>query len=93
MSSDWFARAFDGVAAEFGRMVTDVRQRVVEEGTYGKIVTPRVSSITVNAPGEKSPGEGLGWFDRNFDPEPVRQQDSGRDIHGNERAPEHVRER
>ncbi len=84
--SSWLGRAFGAVSAEFGRAATDIRQRVVEEGTYGKIVTPRSQNITIGAPGEKSPGEGLGWFQRNFAPDPSRQaEQGGRDVHGNDR--------
>lgn len=102
MSSAWFARSF-------GAAIADVRQRVLEEPYYGKIVTPRATSITIGAPGEKSPGEALGWtvpggqddrgvgsgwLERNFAPDPAQQDRAGeRDIHGNERAQEHGRER
>ena len=74
-----------GIAA-VGRGATDIRQRVVEEGTYGKIVTPRVSSVTVNAPGAKSPGEALGWYQKHFGPSDQSREAEhrGRDIHGNE---------
>jgi hypothetical protein len=61
-SSDWFTRAF-------GAALADIRQKVVEEPTYGRAVTPRATSITLNSPGEKSPGEGLGW---GHAPEPER---------------------
>jgi hypothetical protein len=75
--SSWFARSF-------GSALADVRQRVLEEPYFGKIVTPRATSITLGSPGEKSPGEALGWFSRNFEPDPTRQPEPGeRDIHGN----------
>ena len=80
--SSWFARSF-------GAALADIRQKVVEEPTYGRAVTPRATSITLGAPGEKSAGQGLGWFDRSFEADPTRQADSpGRDIHGNERGME-----
>jgi hypothetical protein len=62
MSSAWFERAF-------GAALADIRQKVVEEPTYGRAVTPRATTITLNSPGEKSPGEGLGW---GHAPEPER---------------------
>lgn len=59
---DWFVRGFGAIA-------TDIRQRGLEEPWFNKIVTPRATSITLNSPGEKSPGEGLGW---GHAPEPER---------------------
>lgn len=52
--SDWFVRAF-------GSALADIRQRCLEEPYFGKIVTPRSQTITLSTPGEKSPGEALGW--------------------------------
>lgn len=51
---DWFARGF-------GMALADVRQRVLEEPWFGKVVTPRSQTITLGSPGEKSPSEALGW--------------------------------
>lgn len=80
--TSWFARSF-------GAALADVRQRVLEEPYFGKIVTPRATSITLGTPGEKSEGVGLGWFQRDFSPDPTRQPEQGdRDIHGNERGME-----
>lgn len=79
MSSAWFTRAF-------GAAIADIRQRVIEEPYFGKAVTPRATSITIGS-GEKSPAQGLGWFDRNFEVDPSRQAATpSRDIHGNEQG-------
>ena len=53
----------------FGVALADARQRVLEEPWFGKVVTPRAQTITLGSPGEKSPGEGLGW---GHAPEPER---------------------
>ncbi|MEJ7928241.1 hypothetical protein WG908_15950 [Sphingobium sp. AN641] len=77
------------MASRLKGIVDDIRQKVVEEPTYGRAVTPRAQSITIGAPGEKSPGEGLGWFQENFGPEKSQQAAPSRDIHGNEHGIEH----
>lgn len=59
-------RAFERA---FGAAVADIRHKLVEEATYGRAVTPRAQTISINAPGEKSPGEALGW---GHAPEPDR---------------------
>ena len=45
---------------------TDFRQRVVEEGWFSRIVTPRTQNITLGtaerAAGEKSLAEQFGWL-------------------------------
>lgn len=70
----------------FGEAIADIRQKVVEEPTYGRAVTPRSGSTSMGAPGEKSPEHSLGWFDRNFQSDPLRQgAATERDIHGNAR--------
>ena len=82
--SSWFARNFDRLWAVGGQFVTDARQRVLEEAYFSKIVTPRVSSITIGS-GEKSPAQGLGWYDQNFAVDPAHTPAAPeRDIHGNE---------
>jgi hypothetical protein len=49
----------------FGAAVADIRQKLLEEGWFGKAVTPRRQNITIGSPGEeKSPGEQLGWWQR-----------------------------
>lgn len=70
----------------FGAAIADIRQRVVEEPYFGKAVTPRATSITIGSPGEKSPGEALGWYARHFGPSDQSREagHEGRDIHGNE---------
>ncbi|MDF7776035.1 hypothetical protein P1X14_12320 [Sphingomonas sp. AOB5] len=46
----------------FGVALADARQRVLEEGWFGKIVSPRAQTITLGSQaGEKTPGEHLGW--------------------------------
>lgn len=58
MIGDWFFKGFYNTVA-------DIRQRVFEEPTYNKIVTPRTQNILLNgaerAAGEQSPAERLGW--------------------------------
>lgn len=77
------AKSFaDGFAAA----VADVRQRLVEEGWFGRAVTPKSQTITLGAGPEQSPGERLGWvqpgetegtekgwFGRNFTPDSGRE--------------------
>jgi hypothetical protein len=56
-----FSVFVDGV----GAALVDIRQRVLEEGYFGKIVTPRTHSITIGSPGEQFPGEPTTGFWRN----------------------------
>lgn len=51
---DWFADAF-------GSAIADVRQKVVERGWFGEVVTPHPYSNMVGSLGDKSPSEQLGW--------------------------------
>lgn len=51
-------RAFERA---FGAALADIRQKLVEEPMYGRAVTPRAQTISLNTPGGKSPGEALGW--------------------------------
>jgi hypothetical protein len=60
----WFARAF-------GAAVSDMRQRLVEEAWFGRIVTPRRFAEFGSSKGEPSPAERLGW-DRPGAGEPMR---------------------
>lgn len=54
-------RFTDGFAAA----VADIRHKLLEEGWFGKAVTPRRQSISIGMPGDdKSPGEQLGWWHR-----------------------------
>lgn len=48
----------------FGEAVADIRHKVLEEGWFGKAVTPRAQTITIGTEGEQSPAEKLGWFQR-----------------------------
>jgi hypothetical protein len=45
-----------------GDIIADIRQKLVEEGWFGKAVTGRRQSITFDSAGEQSPAEKLGWF-------------------------------
>lgn len=51
----------DAFLKGFAAAVADVRHKVLEEGWYGKAVTPRATTIHLNSPGEQSFGERLGW--------------------------------
>lgn len=78
--ADWFTRSF-------GAALTDIRQRVLEEPYFGKVVTPRAQSIAPGSTETKSPDQTLGWFERDFQADPARESHAGeRDIHGNERG-------
>ena len=56
--ADWLAKAVKST-------VDDIRHKVLEEGWFGKSVTGRNQTITVDSPGaNKSPGEQLGWWRR-----------------------------
>lgn len=69
----------DRFANGFAAAVADIRQKLLEEGWFGKAVTPRSQTITVNSPGEQSPGERLGWFkrDERSHQSPTPEQDRG----------------
>lgn len=85
MADDWFTRAF-------GNAVTDVRQRLIERGWFGEVVTPSAQTITLGtSPGDDSPGEMLGWFKKHFGNE-GRGKDA-RDIHGNSQQHDPQKER
>ena len=55
----------------FAEAVADIRHKIVEEGFWGRIVTPRSQTITFGAGGEQSPAEKLGWFQRREHGEPA----------------------
>jgi hypothetical protein len=46
----------------FAAAVADIRQKLVEEGWFGKAVTGRRQTISIDSPEEQSPGEQLGWW-------------------------------
>jgi hypothetical protein len=54
MARDWFADAF-------GRAVADIRQKVVEEGWFGRVVTPRNHFDGHSDHTDRSITEVLGW--------------------------------
>lgn len=63
-----------------GDIIADIRQKLVEEGWFGKAVTGRRQNITIGSAGDLSPAEQLGWF---------RSDQHARQSH----APEYERER
>lgn len=70
---DWLAKGVAGIAQ-------DVRQKVVEEGFWGRVVTPRAQAISIHAPGDdKSPAEKLGWFQREDRSQKSHAPEHGRD--------------
>ncbi|WP_165363685.1 hypothetical protein [Sphingobium cupriresistens] len=58
-------KAFDWLARGFGSAIHDVRQQVLENPWFGRVVTPRSQTITLGTDrsmgDEKSIGERLGW--------------------------------
>ena len=55
------ARAFESLAEALGAAVGDVRQKVVEEGTYGRAVTPRPLATRDAETTLRSLAEAFGW--------------------------------
>lgn len=73
----------------FAGAVADIRQKLLEEGWFGKAVTPRAQTITIGSPGEdKSPGEQLGWWRRDERSAHSSNHTHDRDATSNEKAPE-----
>jgi hypothetical protein len=68
----------DKFSEGFAAIVNDIRQRVLEEGWFGKAVTPRRQTISIGSPGEESPGEKLGWFRRDAGERSPANPDLGR---------------
>lgn len=75
-----------------GDIVADIRQKLVEEGWFGKAVTGRRQNISIDTAGEQSPAVKLGWsvpgqhaqskmesgwFDRGFAAGDSRDTDGG----------------
>lgn len=58
-------KALDWLARGFGSAIHDIRQQVIENPWFGRAVTPRSQTITLNtertAGDARTPGEQLGW--------------------------------
>ncbi|MES1985890.1 MAG: hypothetical protein V4461_13145 [Pseudomonadota bacterium] len=67
---DWFAKGFAAA-------VVDMRHKALEEGWFGKVVTPVSQAVSIDSEGEQSPAEKLGWWRRDDRPpaSPVDLQD------------------
>jgi hypothetical protein len=59
----WFAKALDDFARGVASGIADFRKEW-EIFAYGRQVTGRTTNITIDSPGEQSPGEKLGWWRR-----------------------------
>lgn len=58
-------RRQDNLADGFGAAVADIRQKLIEEGWFGKAVTPRRQNISFGMPeADKASGDPLGRWQR-----------------------------
>lgn len=73
----------------FSEAVTDIRQKLIEEGFWGRVVTPRAQSITFGAAGEQSPAEKLGWFRRDAEPQTSLGDAQDRETAKEPKSPDH----
>ena len=67
---------FDAFARSFAAAMADVRQRVVERGWFGEVVTPKATTISLDTPEEQSSGDPLGrWLRSDQGHQPSKAHD------------------